>query len=189
MEGGILELPWQSFRLSVRGHNFVQSFSPTVLHILLWNLYIMIVYISSCACAIFMTILSLVVELSSLELVDFTELLLSIEIILQYCMYWTRKLHTMLLVVYSSACAIFITILSLVAELSPLELVNFTKSLLSRALPLQFCKYCSEIYTLCLCVYEVVHMQFSRPYYHWLPTYLPFTLWIWLNYCNLTLSV
>ena len=56
----------------------------------------------------------------------------------------------MLLVVYSSACAIFITILSLVAELSPLELVNFTKSLLSRALLLHFCKYCSEIYTMFL---------------------------------------
>ena len=57
------------------------------------------------------------------------------------------KLHTMLLVVYSSACVIFITILSLVAELSPLELINFTKSLLSRALLLHFCKYSSEIYT------------------------------------------
>ena len=44
------------------------------------------------------------------------------------------KLHTILLVVYSSAFAIFITILSLVTELSPLECVNFTKSLLSRAL-------------------------------------------------------
>ena len=43
------------------------------------------------------------------------------------------KLHTMLLVVYSSANAIFITILSFVAKLSPFELVNFTKSLLSRA--------------------------------------------------------
>ena len=73
------------------------------------------------------------------------------------------KLHTILLAVYSSACAIFITILSLVAELSPLVLVNFTKSLLSRALLLHFCKYCSEIYTQCLCVYEVVHMQFSCP--------------------------
>ena len=40
----------------------------------------------------------------------------------------------MVLVVYSSACAIFITMLSLVAELSLLELVNFTRSLLSRAL-------------------------------------------------------
>ena len=57
------------------------------------------------------------------------------------------KLHTPLLVVYSSACAIFITILSLVVELSPHELVNFTKSLLSRALLLHFCKYCTEIYT------------------------------------------
>ena len=46
------------------------------------------------------------------------------------------------LVVYSSACAIFISILSLVAELSLLELVNFTKSLLSRILLLHFCKYC-----------------------------------------------
>ena len=73
------------------------------------------------------------------------------------------KLHTLLLVVYSSARAIFITKLSLVAELSPLELVNFTKSLLSRALLLYFCKYCSEIYTWCLFVYEVVHMQFSCP--------------------------
>ena len=35
----------------------------------------------------FMTILPMVVELSSLELVNFTELLLSSEIILQYCMY------------------------------------------------------------------------------------------------------
>ena len=110
--------------LSVRGHNFVWSFSPTVLHVLLWNLYIMFVYIWSCACAIFMTILSLVVELSSLELVNFTELLLSREIILKYCMYWTQ-LHAMLLVLYSSACAIFITILSLVGEFFPLELVNF----------------------------------------------------------------
>ena len=90
------------------------------------------------------------------------------------------KLHTMLLVVCSSAGAIFITIMSLVADLSPLELVNFTKSLLSRAfsyifvstalkfthkvcvcivnftksllsrallLLLHFCKYCAEIYT------------------------------------------
>ena len=57
------------------------------------------------------------------------------------------KLHTMLLVVYTSACAIFITILWLVSELSPFELVNFTKSLLSRAFLLHFCKYCSEIYT------------------------------------------
>ena len=150
MEGSILESPWLSVhlsvRLSIRGHNFVWSFSPTVLHVLLWNLYIMFVYMWSCACAIFMTILSLVVELSSLELVNFTELLLSREIILQYCMYWTR-LYTMLLVVYSSACAIFITILSLVAELSPLELVNFTMSLLSRVLLLLYCKYRSEIYT------------------------------------------
>ena len=69
------------------------------------------------------------------------------------------KLHTMLLVVYNSACAIFIIILSLVAELSPLELVNSTKLLLPRALLLHFCKYCSEIYTQYLCVYEVVHMQ------------------------------
>ena len=62
VEGGILELPWLSVRLSVhppvRGHNFVQSFSPTVLHVLLWNLYIMFVYIWSCACAVFMPILS-----------------------------------------------------------------------------------------------------------------------------------
>ena len=39
----------------------------------------------SCACVIFMTILSLVVELSPLELVNFTELFLSREIFLQYC--------------------------------------------------------------------------------------------------------
>ena len=71
---------------SVHGHNFVQSFSLTVLHVLLLNLYIMFVY-KSCACGIFMTILSLVEELSSLELVNFTELLLSREIILQYCTY------------------------------------------------------------------------------------------------------
>ena len=138
-----------------------------VLHVLLWNLYIMFVYISSCACSIFMTIPSLVVELSPLELVNFTELLLSREIILQY---W------MLLVIYSSACAIFITILSLVAELSPLELVNFTKSLLSRTLLLHFCKYCSEIYT-CLCVYEAVHMQFSCLSVH--PSVCP-----WTQFCQ-----
>ena len=57
------------------------------------------------------------------------------------------KLHMMLLEEYSSACAMLITILSLVAELSPLELGNFTKSFLSRALLLHFCKYSSEIYT------------------------------------------
>ena len=78
-------------RWSVSGHNFVQSFSPTVLHVLLWNLYIMFVYIWSSACLIFMTILSLVVELSTLELVNFSELLLSREIILLYCMYWTQS--------------------------------------------------------------------------------------------------
>ena len=128
--------------LSVIGHNFVWSFSATALIILLWNFYIIFVYIWSRACAIFMTMLSLVVELSPLELVNFTELLLSREIILQYCMYWTQS-NTMLLVVYSSARAIFITILSLDAELSPFELVNFTKSLLSRALLLPFYNCCS----------------------------------------------
>ena len=60
----------------------------------------------------------------AIELVNFTELLLSREII--YNIACTEsKLHTMLLVVYSSACAVFITLLSLVAELSPLELVKF----------------------------------------------------------------
>ena len=44
-------------------------------------------YMSGCTCAIFMAILSLVMELSSLELVNFTELLLSREIILRYYMY------------------------------------------------------------------------------------------------------
>ena len=34
-EGGILESPWLSIRPSVHGHNFVPSFSPTVLHVLL----------------------------------------------------------------------------------------------------------------------------------------------------------
>ena len=132
----------------------------SVLHILLWNLYIMFLYIWSCACAIFMTILLLVVELSSLELESFIEfILLSREIILQYCMYWTQ-LHTVLLVVYSSACAILIIILSLFAELSPLELVNFTKSLLSRALLLHFCKYCSENYTMFVCKWSCVYAIF-----------------------------
>ena len=106
----------------------------------------MFVYIRSCACAIFMTILSLVVELSPLELVNFTKHCYP-EHFSTVLHVFNSKLHTMLLLVYSSACAIFITILSLVAELSPLELVNFPKSLLSRALLLFFCKYCSEIYT------------------------------------------
>ena len=66
----------------------------------------------------------------------------------------------MLLVVYSSACAIFITILPFVAELSPLELVNFTKSLLSRALLLHFCKYCSENYTMFLCLCSCAYAIF-----------------------------
>ena len=79
--------PWLSVSPYVRRHNFVRSFSPTVLHILLLNLYIIFVYIWSCACAIFMTILLLLVELSPLELVNFTEFLLSREIIIQYCMY------------------------------------------------------------------------------------------------------
>ena len=124
----------------------LELFSYSFAHTALKFIHNVCLHIWSCACAIFMTILSLVVELSPLELVNFTELLLSREIIQQYCMYWTQLL-TMLVVVYSSACAIFITVLSLVAELSPLELVNFTKSLLSRALLLLFCKYCSEIYT------------------------------------------
>ena len=139
MEGGILELPWLSVRLSVSGHNFVQSFSPTILHILLWNFCVMFVYIWSCACAIFIGC-----GIFSLELVNFTELLLSREIILQYCMYWTQ-FRTMLLVVYSSACAIFITIRSLVAKLSALELVNFTISLLSRALLLHMLFSCPSV--------------------------------------------
>ena len=63
----------------------------------------------------------------------------------------------MLLVVYSSVCAIFITTLSLVAELSRLELVNFTKSLLSRALLLHFASSAQKF------THEVVHMQFSCP--------------------------
>ena len=75
------------------------------------------------------------------------------------------KLHTMSLVAYSSACAIFITIVSLVAELYPLELVNFTKALLTRALLLHFCKYCSEIYTMFVCIwscaYTIFMMQLS----------------------------
>ena len=91
VEGGILEWPWLSIRLSVRKHNFFWSFSPTVLQVLLWNLYLMFVYIRSCACAIFMTILSLVMEISSIELVNFTELWLSREIILLYCMYWAQS--------------------------------------------------------------------------------------------------
>ena len=61
------------------------SLSPTLFHVLLWNLYIMFVYIWSCACAIFMTILSFVVELSPLELVNFTELLLSGGFLIQFC--------------------------------------------------------------------------------------------------------
>ena len=47
---------------------------------------------------------------------------------------------------------VFITLLSLVAELSPLDLVNFTKSLLSRELLVHFCKYCSKIYTMFVCI-------------------------------------
>ena len=91
----------------------------------------------------------------------------------------------MLLVVYSSACAIFISILSLVAELSPLELVNFTKSLLSRALLLLFCKYWSNVCVymkLCICNFYV-HLS-VRPSIHgqnfvrsFSPTVLHVLLW------------
>ena len=70
---------------------FCPEIFSLVLRVLLWNLYIMFVYIWSCSCAIFMTILSLVVELSPRELVNFTELLLSREIILQHFMFWTQS--------------------------------------------------------------------------------------------------
>ena len=35
VEGNILESPWLSVLACVRGHNFVRSFSPTVLYVLL----------------------------------------------------------------------------------------------------------------------------------------------------------
>ena len=65
----------------------VRSFSPTVFHVLLWNLYIMFVSIGNFAYEIFMTILSLVMELSPFELVNFTELLLSGAFVQQFSMY------------------------------------------------------------------------------------------------------
>ena len=58
-----------------------------------------------------------------------------------------KYLYIMFVYKWSCACAIFMTILSLVVELSALELVNCTELLLSRAFLLQFCMYCSEIYT------------------------------------------
>ena len=110
-EGGKLESPWPSVHLSVRGHNFVRSF-PTVLHVLLWNLYIMFVYIWSCAYAIFMTILSLVVELSSLELENFYWIIVDQGNNPTVLHVLNSKLHTMLLVVYSSACANILSVFS-----------------------------------------------------------------------------
>ena len=91
VERGILEVPWPSMRLSVRrfvcGHNFVWSFSLTALKFI----HNICVHMKS-ACAIFMTMLSFVVELSPLELVNFAELLLNSKVThnvsgsIQFCM-------------------------------------------------------------------------------------------------------
>ena len=147
MEGGILESPWLSVCPFVGGHIFVRSFfsysfAPTALK--------------------FIHNVCVHMKLFMCNFHDHT--IIGCRIIFPWTckFYWiivgqrnnptvlhvlNSKLHTMLLVVYSSACVIFITILSLVAELSLLELANFIKSLFSRALLLHFCKYFSEIYT------------------------------------------
>ena len=87
---------------SVSGHNIMRSLSSTVLHVLLWNLYIMFVFICSCACAIFMTILSLVVKLSSLQHVHFTKSLLPRALVLHFCKYCYEFTHNVC--VYLKLC-------------------------------------------------------------------------------------
>ena len=120
-----------SFRPSVRGHIFPKLFSYILARTALKLIHNVCVHMKLCMC----------------NFHDHTIICCGIIFIIWTCkFYWisavqinnptvlhvlNSKLHTMLLVVSSSACAIFITILSLVAELSPLELVNFTKSLLS----------------------------------------------------------
>ena len=137
---------WREVYWNSNGCLSVDTIFVWSIFLLLWNLYIMFVYI---------------LKLCMCNFHDHT--IIGCGIIFPWTckFYWiivvqrnnptvlhvlNSKFHTMLLVVYSSACVIFITILSLVAELSSHELVNFTKSLLSRALLLHFCKYCSEIY-------------------------------------------
>ena len=117
-----------SVHLSVRGHNFVQSFfSYSFAHTALKFIHNVYVHMKVSMC----------------NFHDHTMIGCGIMFPWNYKFYWifvvqrnnptvlhvlNSKLHTILLVVYSSACTMFITILSLVAELSPLELVNFTKS-------------------------------------------------------------
>ena len=90
----------------------VRSFSPTVLHVhvLLWNLYIMFVYIWSCACAIFITILSLAAELSPLELVNFTKIIVFQIITPTFLQVLLWNLHIMFVCLWSFAYAISMSI-------------------------------------------------------------------------------
>ena len=71
--------PWTQFCLELF---FSYSFARNALKFI----HNVCVHMKLCMCN-FHDLLSMVVELSSLELVNFTELLLSREIILQYCMY------------------------------------------------------------------------------------------------------
>ena len=50
MEGDILESPWLSFRLSVRGHNFVRSFSPSFARTALKFTHNVCVHMKLCMC-------------------------------------------------------------------------------------------------------------------------------------------
>ena len=89
VEGHILESPWLSIRLSV--DTILYRASDSFVHTTMKFIHNVCVHMKLCMWSIFMTILSLVVELSPLELVNFTELLLSRKIILQYCMYLTQS--------------------------------------------------------------------------------------------------
>ena len=144
--GGKLELPWPFVRLSVCPSVLQFFFSYSFAHTALKFIHNVCVHMKLCIC----------------NYHDHTIIGCGITFPWTCKLYWiivvqrnnptalhvlNSKLQTMLLVVYSSSCAIFITVLSLVAELSLLELVNFMKSLLSRALLLHFCTFCSEIYT------------------------------------------
>ena len=88
VEGGILESPWLSVRLSIcpwtqfSPELFSYSFAGTALKFI----HNVCVHMKLCMCN-FHDHTIIVVELSPLELVNFTELLLSREIILQYCIY------------------------------------------------------------------------------------------------------
>ena len=66
----------------------IWSISPTLLYQLIFNLNIILMSIWSCACPIFKSLLPLVAELSPLELVIFTKLVLYGAFLPHFVTYW-----------------------------------------------------------------------------------------------------